>query len=143
MRITDPDQLYAGKTIFRVHVFNEAHKLKMTSIQKCKVLRVPITSSNSNDPNFIELQYDAKYIKINLDDFTWQYKMFTHPGHPQENSLQDMGVIPNHYNLHQTFDNLGDAKEYICKTLQVKIMEPKDKQTRNNYDQAMKGVGLN
>ena len=140
MRITDPDQLYAGKIIYRVHAFTEQRKLDWTSIEKCEVVQVPVTVGSN--PNFILLQYHIEYTKVDFIKYTWVYRTFSHHRSAQEHSMQDMGIISNCYNSHRTFDNIDDAKEYICTVLQTRIMEPKDKAVRNNYDRAMKVLDL-
>ena len=141
MRITDPSQLHPGKIIYRVHAYTEQRKIKWCSIERYEVIRVPITSTPGNMSNFIELRPAQFYIKVNFDNYTWDYNSFGFSTF-QEHSMQDMGVIANTYNSHQTFDNEEDAKKYICQIINLNIVEPEKKRNRNSYDRAMKVLDL-
>ncbi|KKM61093.1 hypothetical protein LCGC14_1535200 [marine sediment metagenome] len=135
MRITDPSQLSVDMIIYNVHAFDNPKKASMTAIHKFKVIKFPITTSNDMQ-DFIEVVPYQEYIKVNFDDNTWDPKKSSFGIPHEEKSMQDMGIIPNKYNQHQTFDNLGDAKQYICSVLNLNIT------SRGAYDRAMKVLDI-
>jgi len=135
MRITDPSQLSVDMIIYNVHAFASPQKASMTIINKFRVIKFPITTSNGMT-DFIKVAPYQEYIKVDFSDNTWMLGTRTAGGRHEEKSMQDMGIIPNKYNQHQTFDNLGDAKQYICSVLNLNIT------TRGAYDRAMKVLDI-
>ena len=135
MRITDPSQLSVNMIIYNVHAFASSKKASMTTINKFKVIKFPITTSNGMQ-DFIEVAPYQEYIKVDFNDNTWMPGKRTLGGRHENKSMQDMGIIPNKYNQHQTFDNLGDAKQYICSILNLNIT------SRGAYDRAMKVLDI-
>ena len=137
VRITDPNQLNVGMIIYNVHAFTEPNKVLMTSIYKFKVVGFPITTTVASLPDFIKLTSYQEYIKVNFNDNTWDVRKSVFKGiHEEEKSMQNMGIIPNTYNKHQTFDNLRDAKQYICSVLGLNIT------STGAYDRAMKVLDI-
>lgn len=138
--ITDPSQLKVGMTIYLVHAFSDARKQMMCSITESEVLAVSITTTTGLD-DFMRVKESATYIQINFDDSLWDYKSHASTGVPHETSMQDMGIIPNKYNKHGTFDNMSEAKRYLSTIVGLTIKEPAGHNT-NNYDRAMRVLDL-
>ena len=135
MRITDPSQLSVDMIIYNVQVFANTHNSSMTIINKFRVIKFPVTTSNGMT-DFIKVAPYQEYIKVNFTDNTWAPGKRTPGGRHEEKSMEDMGIIPNKYNQHQTFNNLTDAKQYICSVLNLNIT------TRGAYDRAMKVLDI-
>lgn len=137
MRITDPNQLKTLDTIYSAFAFSEPHKRGWCSIHKYEVLDCPL----AKDPNWILLRLDTVqppltyYFKVDLTNRTWKHHRVGVHTTSQERSMQDMGIISNNYNLHQTFDNLDEAKQYICNVLSVNLDG-----MICDYDRAMKVI---
>ena len=136
--ITSPGQLKVGMMIFQVHAFSEADKRNMCSITKSKVIKFPVTAPASGNSNFIRLFDANSYLKIDFDNNLWVTKDHISVGREHEDSMQDMGIIPNKYNRHNAFDNLSEAKRYMCATLSLKITDA----ATNNYNRAMAVLDL-
>ena len=124
--------LKVGMIIYNVHAFQDDRKLKNTWIENHEVLKFPVTVSHGND-NFFDLKCGNVSIRANFDTTKWEQTKLHSPGHIHQKSMQDMGIISNNYNNHQTFDSLAEAKQYICNFNQVNFTEPGS----SNYDRAM------
>lgn len=123
--------LKVGMTIYHVHAFQDNRRFKNTWLEDYEVLKFPVTTSHGND-NFVDLKRGDLNIKANFDTNNWEHTKSYNTGHTKQKSMQDMGIISNNYNNHQTFNSLADAKQYICNFNQVNFTEPS-----SNYDRAM------
>ena len=122
--------LKVGMKIFHVHAFSDDRKILNTWIDEYEVVKFPITVTTSKE--FIRLKLSQMYTKADFGTMTWERRKYSSPGET-EKAMQDMGIIPNNYNQHQTFDSLAEAKHYICNFNQVNFKEP----VATNYDRAM------
>lgn len=50
------------------------------------------------------------------------------------NSLEDMGIIPNRYNHHQTFTSMQAAWNYLAAVCELKCPTPPEVETVRDYD---------
>ncbi len=135
MRIIDPSQLSVDMIIYNVHAFARGDKAPMTAIHKFKVIKFPITTDNGMQ-DFIKVTPFQEYLKVNFKDNTWDVRKHSLLPQYETKSMQDMGIIPNKYNQHQTFDNMRDAKRYVCSVLNLNIT------ARGAYDRAMKVLDI-
>ena len=136
VRIIDPSQLSVNMIIYNVHAFAHPNKFSMTAIHKFKVIKFPITTDNGMQ-DFIKVAPYQEYIKVNFKDNTWDIRKYSLLPSYETKSMQDMGIIPNKYNMHQTFDNMKDAKQYTCSVLNLNITS-----SRGAYDRAMKVLDI-
>jgi len=128
--------LVVGMTIYAVHAFNDPDKIKYSSIDELTAVHFPIPSS-SGLANFIRVSR-SKHIGVDLVNNTWKYSNC--PVRHDERSLEDMGIIPNKYNLHQVFSTIEEAKHYIRLITGFDIVEPVP--IISDYDRAMKILDL-
>ena len=124
MRITDPSQLQQDMEIFYVCDFSNNTRHKCI-IKKYKVVHcsVPPNSDPNGDPRWIDIElmtirddvssiYLAPLTGIPIGVWEDSDSLLYYVGRVRQHSMQDMGIIPNHYNKHQAFTTLDDAKLY-------------------------------
>lgn len=138
--ITDPDLLTVGDTVFYAQAFSEPNMLQNCVIYTYTVIEFPITSHPSSMTNFIKLEEADSWVIVTPAK-EWVSRKSAHINKYEELSMQDMGLIPNNYNKHNTFTSMDDAKKYMCSVTSLTITEPKGLRN-NNYDRAMKVLDL-
>jgi hypothetical protein len=143
VRFTDPSQIATDTIFYVVLVFGDYRRFKNTIIRKCKAIDEPYENSISwwvkcIDQSFFEDRM-VTMMKANFDTLEIEEGMeFPWAPSIHERSLQDVGVVPNTYNDHQTFDNYDDAVQYICDYYRLNFkdtIDRKDKYTA--YERAM------
>ena len=141
MKITDPNLLADGDIIYFAQAFSESNMLQNCVIHTYEVIEFPITSRPSSMANFIKLKDSTHWILINQSTNEWMNQKGISINKFEELSMQDMGIIPNKYNRHNTFWSMEDAKKYMCSVTGLTVTEPKS-QRNSNYDRAMKVLDL-
>lgn len=129
--------LKVGMTIYFVHAFSDPDKIKWCAIDELTTIHFPIKKSNLSD--FIRVSH-SKHIGVDLVTNTWTQSPSS-AARNQDQSMEDMGIIPNKYNKHQTFSTLSEAKQHICNIIGINIADSGGSPT-SNYDRAMKILDL-
>jgi len=120
MQITDPSQLSVGMKIYLAHGFTEPDRRNGCTIHCYEVIAFSTGKKTGAWAKFQDMPVspNADYLKLDNDNGEWTAQNFYRLMiHTRESSLQDMGIITNTYNAHQTFDNCMDAHQYIAKLL--------------------------
>lgn len=131
--------LKVGMTIWTVHLFPDARRIKNTWIEPNEVLAFPITMPGGHE-NFIALRRGDITVKGNFGTQEWETAPSRNAGLQSQHSMQDMGIIPNTYNNHATFSNLKSAQECACHFYKISFADPNDKSLA--YNRAMKALDL-
>jgi len=146
MRISDPSQLAPGMEIFCTDGFTAgAYDCVLTKVEV-----VEVSVSSGTKPAGPKTWIRVKSLALH-DDITslrliaavWEEcdscKDFL--GKEHLNSMQDMGIIQNHYNKHQVFTTLEDAKLYGEGKLELSDFDTApDVSIVGDYERAMKVI---
>lgn len=116
MQITDPSQLSVGMKIYLVHAFTDERKNNNCTIHCHELMAFSTGKKTGAFAKFKDVPVSPKadYLKLDYDNSVWTAQSFYNGSHVRESSLQDMGIVANTYNDHQTFDDCMDAHQYLA-----------------------------
>ena len=114
MRFTDPHQLVVGTEVFLTHAFRDRSN-GWIEHHEVTAVQVPTKLPNCwfNEFKRLDLWPGCTSITFDLVRGTFEERNKFGHGHIREQSLQDMGVIQNTYNDHQSFSTLIEAADYL------------------------------
>jgi hypothetical protein len=119
MQITDPSQLSVGMKIYLVHAFTDDRKKNNCTLCCHEVVAFSTGKKTGAFAKFkdVPVSSTADRLKLDYDNGVWETQSFYNSLHVRESSLQDMGIVANTYNDHQTYDDAMEAHQYLAKLL--------------------------